>query len=164
LEIVAIDRNWDERNSAQKSPDRDYLTLSIPHFPMDDAVTPNDVDGLIDFDQILASGNTLELIPRVMQRKMLSLRKTLANTLEVARAQVIRDGSVYAPSGTVVTNYYTEFGVTRDVIPLGLTSTTVDPLAAVNDVVGVMQDDLLDGSVVTEFVALCSLDFFNALI
>lgn len=163
-EAIAVDRNWDERNSAITGGARDYLTLAIPHFPLDDHVTPNDVDGLIDFDALMSGGDTLEMIPRVMARKMERIRRTHALTLEFARAQVIRDGSVYAPRGTVNINYYTEFGVTRQTVPMGLASTTVDPLQNVNGAIALIQDGLQSGNIVDGFVALCSPSFFNALI
>jgi len=164
IEAVAVDRNWDERNSTVKSGDRDFLTLAIPHFPVDDAVTPNDVDGVIDYDSLLAGGNTLETIPQVMARKMEHLRKVHALTLEVARAQLIRDGSVYAPNGTVVTNFYTEFGVGRESVNFDLSSTTIDPLGAANNAIAAVQDGILAGDTVTDIIALCSPSFFNALV
>lgn len=164
IEAIAVDRNWDERNSAVRGPDRDVLALPIPHFPVDDAILPNDVDGMIDFESLLQGGNTLDTIPQVMARKMEHIRKVHALTLEFARAQVIRDGSVYAPRGTVNVNYYTEFGLTREVVPFGLASTTVDPLGAANAAIAAMQDGLMSGEVVNNMIALASPEFFNALI
>ena len=164
MEALVTDRNWDERNNTIRGGDRDFLSLAIPHFPLDDAITPNDVDGMIDYGSLMAGGNTLETIPAVMAKKMEALRKQHARTLEFARAQVIRDGSVYAPNGTVVTNFYTEFGVARETVYFDLESTTYNPLNSANEAVGTLQDNLLSGDIVTNMIALCSPTFFNKLV
>lgn len=163
-EHVLVDRNWDERNSNIVGGKRDYLTLAIPHFPVDDAMTPNDIDGVIDFSQLVAGSDNILSLATVRAEKMARLRKAHSLTLEVARAQVLRDGTVYAPNGTVVTNYYTEFGITRQVVPVDFASTTVNPLGQMNDIIAQLQDAVRTGDVVDRFVALCSPEFFNALI
>src|SRR5690606_19353775 len=47
-EAIITDRNWDERNNTIAGGQRDVLPLMIPHYPVDDAITPNDVDGNVD--------------------------------------------------------------------------------------------------------------------
>lgn len=161
---VLTDRNWDERNNAIKGGSRDVLPVVIPHFPVDDAITPNDVDGQIDWDSLMAGGNSTLSVEKVRMEKMERLRNAHSLTLEVARAQLLRDGSVYAPNGTVVTNFYTEFGLTRQVEFLNLASTTVSPLTAVKAAYGEVQDQIQNGQIVNNVVALCSPEFFTALI
>lgn len=163
-ETVITDRNWNERNNTIKGVDRDVLAVQIPHFPVDDAIYGDDLDGQADWDSILVGGNATLSLEKVRARKMEALRNAHSLTLEVARAQMIRDGSVYAPNGTVITNFYTEFGLTRDVIPLGLASTTVNPLAAVKAAYGEVQDSVLNGAIVSNIVALASPEFFAALV
>ena len=34
-EHLMVDRNWDERNPAIGGVNRDYLTLAVPHYPVD---------------------------------------------------------------------------------------------------------------------------------
>src|SRR5690554_4459382 len=41
---LVVDRNWDERNSNIAGGAKQALQLAIPHFPLDDAITPNDID------------------------------------------------------------------------------------------------------------------------
>lgn len=161
---VLTDRNWDGRNNTIKGGDRDVLPLVIPHFPVDDAITPNDVDGQVDWDSLLAGGNNVLSVDRVRAEKMKRIRNAHALTLEVARMQMLKDGSVYAPNGTVTTNFYTEFGLIRQTEFLNLASTTVNPLSAVKAAYGGIQDGIKNGQIVSNIVALCSPEFFTSLI
>lgn len=165
VDTLLTDRNWDERKNTMKRGERKYTTVAIPHFPVQDAVLPNDLDGNTDIDALFAGRIDMPLtLQSVMSKKLLAMRKAAALSLEYARMQLIKDGSVYAPNGTVVTNFYTEFGVTRQTINLDLASTTVNPLGKVGGVFAQVQDSVLSGDVVTDIVALCSPEFFEALI
>ena len=110
---ILEDRNWDERNQTIAGREQDSLLLKIPHFPLDDAITPNDIDGIVRAGS-LAEFAELETVASVRADKMIDMREAHALTLEAARMQLIVQGTAYAPRGTVVTNYYTEFGVTRE--------------------------------------------------
>lgn len=164
---IAVDRNWDERNSAVGPLTRDSLLLKIPHFPLDDAITPNDIDGIIAVNNV-SDAIALESVAAVRLRKMERLRKTHALTLEAARMQLITTGNAYAPTGTLrvgtvaTTNFYTEFGVTRTEIPVTLASTT-DPRSQFEQVIAGIQDGYRSGNVVSGFLVLCSPTFFSAL-
>lgn len=163
-ESILVDRNWDERNSVITGNKRDVLPVVIPHFPADDAITPNDVDGMVDWDSLMQGGNAPMTVEKVRMEKMERLRRAHALTLERARAQLVKDGSVYAPNGTVVTNFYTEFGVARETVFFDLASTTVNPLVHAEEAYAKVQDNYQSGEVITEFVALCSSSFFTDLV
>lgn len=161
---VLEDRNWNERNQTIAGGARDVLPIAIPHFPADDMILPTDLQGVVSWDSLLSGGNAAETLANIRARKMESLRNTHALTLEVARMQLIKDGSVYAPNGTVITNFYSEFSTSRQTDKLDLASTTDDPMSAIEDARGAIQDEISNGQIVTNFVALCSTSFFNALI
>jgi hypothetical protein len=168
-EALIGDRNWDERNNANGKQDRDYLLSKIPHFPLDDAITPNDIDGVVAWENVFAGIQT-ESIASTRTRKMVQMRMNHARTLEYARSQLITTGTVYAPNGTLKTsygptvNFYTEFGITRTELTMDLTNLAVDPLAEVEPIIAAIQDGLLSGDAVNAFVAVASPEFFNALI
>lgn len=163
-DTILTDRNWDERNNTINGGERDVLPLIIPHYPVDDAIKPNDVDGNVDWDSLLAGGNGVLSVDKVRAEKMARIRRSHSLTLEYARAQLLRDGTVYAPNGTVVTNYYTEFGVSRQTIFFDLASTTVNPISKAETVLANVQDGIASGDMITDVIALCSPAFFNALI
>lgn len=157
------DRNWDERNQTAVGPTSDSLLLKIPHFPLDDAITPNDIDGVVQAGS-LAEFAELESVASVRADKMIDMRETHSLTLEAARMQLIVSGTAYAPRGTVVTNYYTEFGITRTEVPVDFAG-AVDPRADLNDAKKAVRNGLRDGQAgtVRAMVALCSDSFYMAL-
>ena len=160
---LMVDRNWDERNPTISGGQKDWLTLPIPHYPVDDAILPNDIDGVIDFDSLVQGGLQLETVEKKRVEKMNRIRRAHATLLEMARLQVLKNGTVYAPNGTVNINYYTEYGVSRQTIGLDLASTTVRPQVGIEKAIAALQDGLQTGEIVTGFVALCSPTFFAAL-
>ena len=168
-QAIIPDRNWDERNSASRGPTRSYLTAAIPHFPLDDYITPNDLDGKASFTDIY-QGPGLETLEATRARKMVQIRQAHSLTLEAARAQLITTGTVYAPSGTLTQSYgatinwYTEFGASRTELPFTLTDETLNPLTFVEPVIAGVQDGIQSGEVVSDFIAICSPTFFAALI
>ena len=158
------DRNWDERNQTIAGRQRDSLLLKIPHFPADDAITPNDIDGIVSANS-MAEAAGLESVANVRADKMFDLREAHGLTLEAARMQLITAGTVYAPNGTVSTNYYTEFGITREEIGVDLAGAT-DPRADFAAAKKAVRAGLTGGQAGTirRFVALASDSFFNALL
>ena len=166
-ENILTDRNWNERNNTITGGQRDYITLPVPHYPVDDAITATDINGVVNWDSIVGAGGGgvgLETVESKRAEKMARLRRAHAFTLETARMQVIKDGTVYAPNGTVSINYYTEHGFGRANQNVEMTSVTEDPAVGIQAAVGTLQDNLKTGDIVNNFVALCSPDFFEALI
>lgn len=167
---LAVDRNWDERNSTIAGRTRDSLTLKIPHFPLDDAITPNDIDGIIQADS-LTDALELESVASVRVEKMFDLREAHSLTKEQARMQMITTGSVYAPSGTMRTsygntvNFYNEFGITQTTVPVVL-GTATDPRNQFRDIKAAVRAGLTayGQGAVSGFVALCGSDYFAALV
>lgn len=159
------DRNWDERNNTIKGGSRDMLPVQIPHFPVDDAITPNDIDGVIDFTSLFAGGANTESVDKVRAAKMERLRRAHAITLEWARMQMLKNGTAYAPNGTVVLDLYSEYSVSREVIYFDLTNTTESPIGKPETAIAHIQDSVgSNNGIVDGFTALASPGFFNKLI
>lgn len=160
---ILEDRNWDERNQTIAGREQDSLLLKIPHFPLDDAITPNDIDGIVQAGS-LAEFAELETVASVRADKMIDMREAHSLTLEAARMQMIVSGTAYAPRGTVVTNFYTEFGVTRTEIDVDFAG-AADPRATINTAKKAVRNGLRDGQAgtVRSFVVLCSDSFYMAL-
>ena len=139
---------------------RSLRSFPIPHFPLDDAVTPQDIQGKRAYGQADAA----ETEAAVIARKLARIRMNHAVTMEAARAYAITVGAIYAPNGTVAGNYYTDFGVTRKEVDMVLGTGTTDLTAKFEEVIAHIQDNILTGEVVSEIVALCSPEFFTKLI
>lgn len=166
---ILLDRNWDERNQTIAGRSRDTLTLKVPHFPADDAITPNDIDGQVQANSIQEAMG-LESVASVRAEKMIDLREAHGLTLEAARMQLITTGTAYAPNGTLRTsygptvNYYTEFGITREEIGLDFSGVN-DPRPQMDEVIAAIRGGIRNGQAGTlrGFVVLCSKSFYNAL-
>lgn len=165
---IAVDRNWGQRGTVIGNDSKGYITLQVPHFPVDASVLAKDLDGNIQWEEILGS-ETLETLASAQARKLEKIRRTHALTLENARIQVINDGTVYAPSGTLTTSYgatvnwYTEFGVTRTSLSMRLADETVNPQDDIEQIFAAIQDNIKDGSIPGTLVAVCSVGYFEKL-
>ncbi len=148
------------RNLVNKDDTRKMYSFAIPHFPLDDYVTPQDIQGKRAYGQADAA----ETEAAVIARKLARIRQNHAVTMEAARAYAITNGAIYAPNGTVAGNYYTTFGITRKSIDFVLGTTTTDLLAKSEEGIAHIQDEIRDGSVVNEVIVLCSPEFFAKLI
>lgn len=149
------------RNTVNKDDTRQLLSFPLVHHPLDDAISPNDIQG----KRAYGDANAAETEAAVMARKMERIRRNHAITLEASRAHAITNGAIYAPNGTVVGNYYTQFGVTREDVDFDIDgTTTTDVIAKGELVIAHIQDNILSGEVVTGVTVLCSPGFFSKLI
>lgn len=163
-DIILEDKPWGERSQAAFGRETSYVSVNVPHFPVDDAITPDDIQGRLDIRELVQDRTMLKTLNAVRADKMEILRESHSLTLEYARFKMIQDGTVYAPNETVQYNVYDMLGQTRVSESAGLTSTTDNPLRGFSDLRALVQNGLHTGDVVTGFVALCSRTFFNALV
>lgn len=157
---IVTDQVRGARNTMNSDDTRELRSFAIPHFPLDDYVTPQDVQG----KRAYGSADAAETEAAVIARKLERIRMNHAVTLEAARAYALTTGSVYAPNGTVVGNFYTDFGVTRKEVDFVLGTTTTDLTAKAEEAIAHVQDNILSGEVVSEMIVLCSPTFFAKLI
>jgi hypothetical protein len=135
-------------------------SFAVPYFTDDDYLTPLDLQGKRMYGTAAQPDNEAAAIARKLQR----IRQNHAITQEFARCQAITAGTVYAPNGTVSTDFYTEFGVTRKVVGFDLNTATAEVIGKSEQVIAHIQDNVQNGSVVTDVMVLCSPEFFAALI
>lgn len=154
----------DQRRGTRKQVNReDYSklhTVGVPHFPFDDVIRPEDyINKRKPGTQVEA-----ETLDGIRMKKMDRLRRSWAATLEYAKMQALM-GNVYNPNNTNdVQNWYTEFGETQTTIQYELATSTTEVLGKGEEALAESQDNLLSGEMVDEFVAICSPEFFSALI
>lgn len=155
---VLLDTARGARGVMNKDYTRKTHSLSIPHFNVLDAILPADIQGKRAY-----GGEDAETLAAVRMRKMERIRQNFAWTLEKARVQVLSNGTVYSPNGTVSINYFTEFGVTQKVVDcvLGTSGTTVSEKIS-EGTAHILTNS--SGSNVSGFICLCSPEFFAKLI
>jgi hypothetical protein len=155
---LLLDRVRGDRGNVGKDYSRKLHTFAVPHFPYDDYISPQDLQGKRAYGSM--NVETLEL---VRTRKMERIRQNHAWTLEYARAKAIVAGTVYAPNGTVSQDWNAEFGVTRLTVDFTLGTSTTDVIGAIEQGTARIQDYAF-GETVTGTVVLTSPEFFAKLI
>jgi len=157
---LITDRVRGERNNVNKDYERELHSFAIPHFPLDDYITPEDIQG----KRAYGMANTEEQLAQVRARKLERIRRNHAVTLEAARMQALTNGTIYAPNNTVSVDWYSAFGVTRKEVDFDLGTAATDVIAKGEEVIAHIQDNILSGDLVTGIVALCSPEYFSKLI
>jgi hypothetical protein len=155
---LIVDRVRGDRGQQGKDAGRKLHTFAVPHFPYDDYISPQDLQGKRAY-----GSQGVETLEAVRVRKMERIRQNHAWTLEYARAQVITQATVYSPSGTVSQNWNTEFGVTRTSVDFLLGTSTTEILDKINTAITQVLENT-GGEIVTGMVALTSPEFFAKLI
>jgi hypothetical protein len=155
---LIVDRKRGERASVNGPYVRKLHTFPVPHFPLDDAILPKDIQGKRAYG---AQGP--ETLDAIRARRMERIRRDHAWTLETARAQIITAGTVYAPNGTVSQDWNAEFGVTRLSVDFTFGTTTTEMVKNIEQGIAKIQDNLL-GATMTGTVVFCSPLFFSRLI
>lgn len=148
------------RPQTQLNETRRIHSYVLPHFPTVDAIYPQDVQGKAAYADL----NTPDTTDAVLARKMEKIKRGYAVTKELARFKTLTTGAAYAPNGTVVANFYTDFGITRTEVDFVLGTATTDIVGKVESVIADLQDKSQNGEVITSVVAYCSPEFFAALI
>ena len=163
-----VDRSYEGGRNTQGRGDRGGILGKVPHFPLDDAMFPADLDGQLAPGAILEAGTQLETVARLRVEKMEGLMRRHAITKELARGVALTTGDVYAPSGTLKTSYgntinmYQEWGITRQSTALNL-APTVDPKITVDALFAALQDSAYAGDALDGYVVLCSKELFSTL-
>lgn len=158
---VLVDRVRGDRNTVGRDAQRKLHSFLVPHFPYDDAIFPQDIQGKRAYGKV----DEAEQFDQVRARKMERIRQNHAWTLEVARAQAITAGTVYSPNGTVSQDWYQEMtGTTRPAaIDFLFGTPTTEVLGKIEQAIAAIQDN--SGAVtITGIVALCGPTFFGKLI
>ena len=156
---IVGDKFRGERNNVNRDDGRVLRAYAIPHFPLDDAIYPRDIQGKRAY-----GSEAVESLDAVMTRKLTRIRKSHSATLEAARAWTLTTGTIYAPNGTIVGNYYTDFGVTRKEVDVKFGTVNSNLIAASEIGIAHLQDNIMTGDNISGLVVLCSPEFFGQLI
>lgn len=157
---VIVDRVRGDRGNQNKDGTRKIHSFSVPHFPLDDAIYPKDLANV----RAYGPSQEADTLVRVRSDKMERIAQNHSWTLEKARAQAIVAGTVYAPNGTVVQDWNTEFGWTRASVDFLFGTGTTEIIDKIETGIASIQDNLQNGGMMTGMVCLCSPTWFAKLI
>jgi hypothetical protein len=155
---LIVDRVRGDRAFVGKDGSRKIHSFVVPHFPYDDAISPQDLQGKRAY-----GSDSAETLEAVRARKLERLRQNWAWTMEYARAYTLTTGQIYAPNGTVTQDWYTEMGQTKKVIDWALDTSTTELTAKFEEAIAHVLDNT-GGESVTGTVVLCSPEWFAKLI
>ena len=139
---------------------RKLHSYSLTHHPLEDALYPDDIAGKSAYNDL----NAADTEAAALLRKMTKIRKSFDVTKEVARFQTLVTGQAWAPNGTVVADYYTDFGFTRNVVDFVFGTSTTEITAKCEAVIAGFQASSTDGVIINSVTAYCSPTFFAKLI
>lgn len=133
-------------------------TFTIPHIPHEDLVTAADVQNRMAYGGQMA----LDSVQDMVNRKLVTMRRKHAITLEHMRAGAL-NGVILDADGSTILDLFTEFGVTEKSVNFAFATATTDINGKIREVVRHIEDNLL-GEAMTGVHALCSPEFFDALV
>ncbi|MAC81483.1 MAG: major capsid protein E [Rhodobacteraceae bacterium] len=136
---------------------RDLRPFSTHRFALTSNITADDVQNLRAF----GSATELVQVMDIVAERQVDLRSSIDITREYLRAGALQ-GQVKDADGTVLTNLFTEFGITQKVVDFVFGTGTTDLGAKVEEVTDHIRLNML-GDTMTSVHALCSPTFWTKL-
>lgn len=137
---------------------RKVRTFAVPHIPMDDAILPQEYEGIRSF----GSESNLKTLSSVMNDHLQAGRSKFDITLEHLRMGALK-GIILDADGSVLYNLYTEFDITPKVVYFKLGTSTTKVIEKCREVIRHVEDNL-HGEVYSSIRCLVSANFFDMLI
>lgn len=156
---VLSDQYRGAKPQANSDDSRKIHAYYVPHFPIVDAIKPEDIQG----KRAYGSTDAAETEAAVMARKIARISRAMDDTLELGRFRTLATLQAWAPNGTVAANFATDFGITQLSVDFDLDVATTDVIGKVESVIAHIQDQA-QGTTVAGVVGYCSPEFFAALI
>jgi Phage major capsid protein E len=144
---------------ANSDDTRKIHAYSLAHFPVVDAVKPEDLSG----KRAYGSQDAAETEAAVIARKVARIARAMDDTLELARFRTLSTLQAWAPNGTISANFASDFGITQKSVNFVLGTAGTDVVGKVEEVIAHIQDNA-QGTTVSGVVFYCSPEWFSALI
>lgn len=140
---------------------RKLHSYSTTHHPIVDALYPQDIAGVT---RPGSNGQSLDTKDAAILRKLEGIRKSYDVTLEVARFKTLATGQAWSPNGTVVADFYSDFGITKNEVDFVLGTSTTDVIDKCNEIIAGFQESATEGQVITRVVGFASPAFMKKLL
>lgn len=144
------------RGTAALRGRRNVRIFKVPHIPHFDAILASDLQNRIPF----GATNALERVQDAVNEKLVDMTSKHFISLEAMRASAL-NGVLLDADGSVIIDYYAEFGITQKTVNFALTTPGTEVISKNMEVNGYLEDNLL-GETMSGTRALCSPEFFNA--
>ena len=140
---------------------RKLHTYQTTHHPFIDSIFPQDIAGVTRPGAVNAQMDTTAA---ALMRKMEAIRKSYDITREVARFKTLATGQAWAPNGTIVADFYSDFGITKKAVDFVFGTSTTDIIDKCNEIIASFQENATEGQVIRRVVGYASPAFFKKLI
>lgn len=137
---------------------RDLRNLGIPHFPYEDTILAEEVQGVRAF----GTEDQFRSVQDLVNEKLMVGREKHGITLEFLRWGALT-GNILDADGTSLMNLYTEFGVSEETQNFALTTGSTDVAGKVRALKRYMEKNA-KGFMYSGIHVMCSPGFFDALI
>jgi hypothetical protein len=137
---------------------RKVRSFVIPHIPHDDAVLPEEVQGV----RVFGSDNMTEAVAAKVAQKLAAMRAKHAITLEHLRMGALK-GIILDADGSTLYNLYTEFDITAKAVDFVLGTSTTEVREKCAEVLRHIEDNL-KGEVMSRVHCLVSAEFYDKLV
>jgi len=137
---------------------RSMRSFTVPWIPHDDAITPQDVQGVRGF----GVSDAADPLATVMERKLTRMRAKHAQTREFMEVNALK-GIVRDGAGSTLYDYFAEFGLNRQQVDFTLGTAATNVQAKVREVLRKVETEL-KGETMTSVLALVSPEYFDKLI
>ena len=142
--------------TAARRPRGSAIYLEIPHFPMMDFISPQDLQNMITVAGNQARPKTLE---DEMARRLMAIANRHNITLEWVRMGALK-GLITDGNGQVIYDLFQSFDLTKKTVYFDLASSTADVDGACSKVIESISTNLR-GEVMTHVEVICSSAFFS---
>lgn len=134
---------------------RKLRNFAVPHYPLEDIIKPDEIQNVRAF----GSESQAETLANVFAKKLSEMRRKHDLTREWLRFQALKGILVDGDTSTIY-NYYTEFGISQNIVDLDLDVSSSDINGLCRDVLNTIEDNL-KGDMMDGVVAFCSRDFYK---
>lgn len=137
---------------------RSMRSFTVPWIPHDDAITPQDIQGVRGF----GVADAADPLATLMERKITRMRVKHAQTREYMEVAALR-GIVKDGAGTTLYDYFGEFGLGQQATDFAFGTAATNIQAKVREVLRKVETEL-KGETMTGVLALVAPTFFDRLI
>jgi hypothetical protein len=149
---------WGGPGVANKSSIMRTRSYSIPHFPINDQVLANDLQG-----RRMAGGNQAQTSQYQLAKRLREMKIKLEQTLEWMRLGVLKAGQVKDGQGNLILDIYADFGITQTTTSFALGTPTTDVMGKIAAIKRTILQNLR-GELMSTMVAVVSDGFYDALV
>ncbi|MDA9521640.1 hypothetical protein XI06_15125 [Bradyrhizobium sp. CCBAU 11434] len=155
IRVLAAKERGAPGTSNDRLPRKSFW-VEVPHFPMEDLITPRDLQNMLT---IVAQSKTPRTLDDEMAKRLFTIRNKHSITLEWIRMGALK-GLITDGNGDTLLDLYAFFGITKNTIDFTLGTTTTDIISLCQQLRQSIATNL-KGETMTRPEVIVDTNFFN---